>query len=265
MVIYSTKVIGMGDNAIDFSIDDTFITFANDIPDTLEKYCYYVDMAQLSQKIEVGDHLEIDGKSYRITAVGSAVNDNIREYGHACYKFNGRNYEEMPGTINLEAKEFPNIHLGTTIVITSSALYDKSDTTTDLLKSDLLIKESYTDFITEHLEDIKTTKLSVFLKEMVFQTGRNINDIFRNQPLSSSYVYQILNGDRIPSRDKLILFCFIVGTNLEDVNRALKYAQKRELYVKDERDCIIMHGFAHGKKLDEVNMRLLENGLEVLA
>lgn len=265
MVIYSTKVIGMGDNAIDFSIDDTFITFANDIPDTLEKYCYYVESAPLFQNIETGAHLEVDGKAYRITAVGTAVNDNIREYGHACYKFNGRNYEEMPGTINLEAKEFPSIHLGTVIKIVSDDVYDSDNTTTDLLKSDLLLKESYTDFITDHIDDIKTTKLSVFLKEMVFQTGRNINEIFKNQPLSSSYVYQILNGDRMPSRDKLILFCFILGVDLDKVNRALKYSQKRELYVKDERDCIIMHGLAHGKSLNDVNMRLLENGLEVLA
>lgn len=265
MVIYSTKVIGMGDNAIDFSIDDTFITFANDIPDTLEKYCYYLEPATLSAYIKAGDRLEVNGISYKITAVGSAVNDNIRDYGHACYKFNGRNYEEMPGTVNLESKEFPNIHLGTRIQIISDDVYESGDTTTELLKSDLLLKESYTDFITEHVDDVKTTKLSVFLREMVFQTGQNINEVFKNQPLSTSYIYQILNGDRMPSRDKLILFCLILAVDLDKVNRALKYAQKRELYVKDERDCIIMHGFAHGKKLDEVNMRLLENNLEVLA
>lgn len=267
MVIYSTKIIGMGDNAIDFSIDDTFITFANEIPDTLEKYCYYTREAELLADILVGDILDIDGVQYKITAIGSAVNQNIREYGHACYKFNGRNYEEMPGTINLESKEFPKINVGSSIKILSESVYKSTDdvaNTTDILKSDLFLKESYTDFISDHKKEIKMTKLSIFLKEMVFQTGKNINEVFKNKELSLSYIYQILNGDRIPSRDKLILFCFILDVGLDRVNKALKFAQKSELYVKNERDSVIMHAFVHKKTLGELNSKLMEAGLEML-
>ncbi|MDO4754467.1 MAG: PTS glucitol/sorbitol transporter subunit IIA [Bacillota bacterium] len=261
MTIYCTNILGMGDNAVDFSIEQTFITFAKDIPDTLEKYCYYIEHATLIREIAKGDILQIDGIDYPITAVGSAVNDNLKQYGHACFKFNGKQSEEMPGVINLEAGRMPQLQVGSELKVISKTLYQN---TTQILESDLMVRESYTDFMDKNAEKIKRTKLSVFLKELVFKTGEGINEMFRASGLSPSYVYQILNGERIPSRDKLILFAFAMRLSLNDLNKALKYAQKSELYVKDERDCIIMHGLVHKKGVQGTNQRLKEKGFEPL-
>lgn len=261
MIIYTSKILGMGDNAADFKVDNTFITFAKDIPDTLEKYCYYIEFAQLKKDISVGDILQIDRYRYKITAVGSAANNNLRTHGHVCFKFNGKNEEEMPGVINLEFKEFPQLNVGSVINIISRETYEN---TTQMLETDLVLRESYTDFILRNSNKLKTTKLSVFLKEIVFQTCDNISDVFKNCPLSSSYVYQILNGDRIPSRDKLIILAFILKMDLDQLNRALRYAQKSQLYVKNERDAIIMHAIIHRKALSDVNKRLYEMGMDEL-
>lgn len=258
MIIYTSKILGMGDNAADFKVDNTFITFAKEIPDTLEKYCYYIEFSRLEKNVSVGDVLQIDKKNYKITAVGSAASENLKNYGHVCFKFNGRKEEEMPGVINLEAKGFPQLNVGTQISIISKELYEN---TTQMLESDLVLRESYTDFMHKNSSKLKTTKLSVYLREFVFQTCENIGETFKDSPLSSSYVYQILNGDRIPSRDKLIILGFVLEMDLKQLNRALKYAQKSELYVKNERDAVIMHGLIHRKGLGYVNKKLKETGL----
>lgn len=261
MIIYTSKILGMGDNAADFKVDHTFITFAKDIPETLEKYCYYIELSKLEKDISVGDTLQIDKNRYKITAVGSAASENLRTHGHVCFKFNGKKQEEMPGVIHLEAGKFPELNVGSDITIFSEDFYGN---TTQMLESDLILRESYTDFIHKNLNKVKTTKLSVYLREIVFQTCENIAEAFKDSPLSASYVYQILNGDRIPSRDKLIILAFILEMNLHQLNRALKYAEKSELYVKNQRDSVIMHGIIHKKSLESVNKKLSETNLNRL-
>lgn len=127
MVIYQTEVVGFGELASDFALDKTFITFANDIPNELQEYCYYVKPVEMSAKVKVGDKLQVDSKHFTITAVGSVANKNIQEFGHACYKFNGHKEEELPGTINLEVSDVPKIEIGTIIRIITSGDKSESD------------------------------------------------------------------------------------------------------------------------------------------
>ena len=51
---------------------------------------------------EVGDMMVIDGREFRITAVGDSAWKNMLKLGHASFKFNGAEEVELPGEICLE-------------------------------------------------------------------------------------------------------------------------------------------------------------------
>ena len=51
---------------------------------------------------EVGDVMVIDGREFRITAVGDSAWKNMLKLGHASFKFNGAEEVELPGEICLE-------------------------------------------------------------------------------------------------------------------------------------------------------------------
>jgi glucitol/sorbitol PTS system EIIA component len=51
---------------------------------------------------EVGDMMVIDGREFRITAVGDSAWKNMLKLGHASFKFNGAQEVELPGEICLE-------------------------------------------------------------------------------------------------------------------------------------------------------------------
>jgi hypothetical protein len=59
--------------------------------------------------------------------------------------------------------------------------------------------------------------------------------------LTESVVYSLFNGSREnPNRDTVIKLCFGMGLTSEEANRLLRKAGKSELYIRNERDCIIL-------------------------
>ena len=64
--------------------------------------------------------------------------------------------------------------------------------------------------------------------------------VARNSGLNRIYVYQILSGKRIPSRDKLIALAFGMTVSFSKTQHLKKNLVIGELYVKDKWDAIIL-------------------------
>ena len=58
--------------------------------------------------------------------------------------------------------------------------------------------------------------------------------------LSRSHLYQILSGERNPSRDIVIVIALSVRITLVETQRLLKLAQKSELYPRVRRDAAVI-------------------------
>lgn len=56
-----------------------------------------------------------DEQRFVITAVGTKANSTFRELGHMTIKFNGQTTADLPGTIHVEEKEYPQVTIGSTI------------------------------------------------------------------------------------------------------------------------------------------------------
>ena len=80
--------------------------------------------------------------------------------------------------------------------------------------------------------------------------------------ISRTYAYQILQGEKNPSRDKVLALALAAGMDLKNINQCLKLAGMNALYEKVRKDAIIL--FALNKKLSilEINELLYEMGEE---
>ena len=106
---------------------------------------------------------------------------------------------------------------------------------------------------------------SQYINEYIGEHGLSVPDIVRRSNISKNYVYNIINGDRNPGRDKIITLCVGAGMNCREINRALKIAREGVLYAKDERDARIMIAVNRGvKDVIELNMILEGEGLPVI-
>ncbi|TDT51911.1 PTS glucitol/sorbitol transporter subunit IIA [Fonticella tunisiensis] len=116
-LIYRTTITNVGRCAEQFLTQNMFVIFNENVPQELIDYCYIHNENNLLNDIKVDDILIIDGWQYKITAVGSVVNQNLRNLGHITFKFSGETEAAIPGTLFLEKKEIVPLKNGTTIEI----------------------------------------------------------------------------------------------------------------------------------------------------
>ena len=78
----------------------------------------------------------------------------------------------------------------------------------DVSKQNLLGAESIAGFLAENQDNMLYMTLSEYLMALLKQRNLRRSDVVRNSDLEKAYVYQIFNGEKNPSRDKLIAITF---------------------------------------------------------
>lgn len=114
---YESKVIATGAAASAFLAENFFITFGEEAPAELKDYCYIIEKNPVSEEITVGDSLTIDATSYKITAVGDVVRQNLDNLGHITIRFDGEETAEQSGTLHVESAEGVKLDTGSTLTI----------------------------------------------------------------------------------------------------------------------------------------------------
>ncbi|WP_332634225.1 PTS glucitol/sorbitol transporter subunit IIA [Halalkalibacter flavus] len=110
--IYYTNVISIGPMVATFYADKMIILFKSDAPEELKEFCIVHEKNELNGEIVVGDIFKIGEEEYKVTAVGSAVNQNLGNLGHITIRFNGSSEADLPGTLCLEDKVIKEITEG---------------------------------------------------------------------------------------------------------------------------------------------------------
>ena len=82
--------------------------------------------------------------------------------------------------------------------------------------------------------------------------------LIRLSGLDRGYVYDILAGKKNPSRDKVLALCFAMSLSADKTQKLLKSTGYAPLYVRMERDSIILFGLEHKLSVIEVNELLYE-------
>lgn len=119
-------------------------------------------------------------------------------------------------------------------------------------------------FLTKYQKHMISQTLSQHLTQLLIEKEKYISDVIHDSFLNKAYVYQIFDGKKTPSRDKLISIAFGLHLSVDETQQLLKISGNRQLYVKDGRDAIILHSIYNRKKVVVTNSLLLDCGFKPL-
>ncbi len=129
---------------------------------------------------------------------------------------------------------------------------------TEELLDELLSTSDLEGYLEEHEPGGRT--LSEYLRQLLAEKGLERSRVVRMANLNDTFGYQIFQGTRHPSRDKVLQIAFAMALTLRETNRALKASGANELYCKDRRDAIIIFCLDRGCSLQKVNEELYRFG-----
>ena len=113
--------------------------------------------------------------------------------------------------------------------------------TTGLL-TDVLMKSSLNGFplyLEKYDNELKDFSFSDYFQKVLSEKGSGRSTAVGNSGIEVHYGYQILNGSKKPSRDKIICLCIGAGFSLKETQRALNFAELGQLYPKRMRDAAL--------------------------
>lgn len=139
----------------------------------------------------------------------------------------------------------------------------KSMTTADVAY-DLEQTDSIEEFLKKNEDKMLMRHLSLYLNELLAKKNMICADVVRDSEEDKAYVYQIFNGKKHPSRDKLISIIFGLHLNEEEAQRTLKLAGHSELYPRVARDATILFAIQRGMNIRETDDLLYNNGFSTL-
>lgn len=117
-MIFQSQAVTVGPEASRFLDEGILLIFsAESVMTQIKNYSITIGNIALEDKIKTGQTLVLGSERFKITAVGNIAQENLAKIGHATIKADGSTIAEMPGTIYVEAKSFPNVHVGDVIQV----------------------------------------------------------------------------------------------------------------------------------------------------
>ncbi|NLV57521.1 MAG: helix-turn-helix transcriptional regulator [Clostridiales bacterium] len=136
--------------------------------------------------------------------------------------------------------------------------------TTHTLQRRLFEAPDFDAFLQDNAAWMTTPRLCYYLAGLCREKGRTAGEVIRLAGLDRTYGYQLFNGTRKPSRDKLIQICFGLELSVVEAQALLKMGEKSPLYPKILRDAAIMRCLHDEKTLLQVQELLDRLGLTLL-
>lgn len=128
----------------------------------------------------------------------------------------------------------------------------RENTTQDLTNA-LKHGESFVVYRENYKRDLITKSPHQYLNERLARSGLTMKEVHKRSGLDS-YFYRIFNGDRNPTRDKLLRVIISMELNADEVQDILRIYGHAPLYPRVYRDAAIM--FCINKKMNVMEMNL---------
>ncbi len=119
-------------------------------------------------------------------------------------------------------------------------------------------------YLSENSKEFVIDNIADILNEIIEKKNLIKSEVIEHSQLNKVYAYQILQGKRFPSRDKIIPLCMAMNLTLEETQDVLKRANMPMLYVRNRRDCIIIFAITKGLTVFACNELLYESNEKIL-
>ncbi len=133
---------------------------------------------------------------------------------------------------------------------------------TDIPTDEILnqIKDGPQQFMEKKLDRIDDLQFGDYLSGLMTKYDLTAGQLIIRTCLSKPFVYQILNGGRMPGRDVVLRIALALRADLDETQRLLTLAEKGALYPKIRRDAAILCCIESRKSLEYTNLFLKEHG-----
>ena len=126
---------------------------------------------------------------------------------------------------------------------------------TDELLKVLKSTENIEQYLQENMDDIKNMSFVEYLNCCLNEHGLSKSSAIEGSNIQKNYGYQIFDGSKKPSRNKVLALCISMGLSCEETNRLLKLSDHSILYPRIKRDSIIQ--FSLEKKCNLIDTNIL--------
>lgn len=137
--------------------------------------------------------------------------------------------------------------------------------TDDLMQALTFPDVSLDNFLSKNADKFITSS-PVAEWNMLFKNSSLKNvDIINRCQFNPVYFYEVINGKKIPSRDKVIRLLLGFEASLTDCQRILRIYEYSPLYPRIFRDSLLIHSICRTLSVDKVQQLLISHGEEPLS
>ncbi len=151
-----------------------------------------------------------------------------------------------------------------TMVLDNKDLLKDNKSDTEILEDALVRETSYDEFERKYLKMQKSDTFVGKVRALMFKNDFDTRKMLSITGMSKSYYYQLLNGERSPSRDSVIIIAIALNCDIDGCNELLKLSEKQSLYAKNKRDSLIIFAIANNYSVGETNKFLAEHEEQIL-
>lgn len=137
-------------------------------------------------------------------------------------------------------------------------------TTSKLLKE--LTKQtcSLNKYLTDNEEQFVNEDIKTFWENLIAEKQYSKSNIINKADINYCYFYDILNGRKMPSKDKVVRIALAMKLDLDECQKALKISGRSSLYARDRRDSVLIYAIQNKLTLFQCDELLIKYGEERL-
>lgn len=109
------------------------------------------------------------------------------------------------------------------------------------------------EFITENSSSFVFHTINEFWEKACEKSGMSKSNIINKSDFNYCYFYDVINGRKIPGRDKIIRLALTMNLSLDDCQQALRLSDKSLLYPRVKRDSVIIYALNNKLSIFQCN------------
>lgn len=120
------------------------------------------------------------------------------------------------------------------------------------------------DYLEQHTVPDSKFSFSQTFQTLLEQHQLSKAEVIHGSNLDRTYGYQILNGSRVPGRDKILALGISAGFSVKEIRRLLECARAGILYSPSSRNAVIIYGIENHLGLMRINEMLSDIGEKII-
>ena len=136
--------------------------------------------------------------------------------------------------------------------------------TTDELLKVLKNSKSIDEFVHENIDDTNNATFLEYLRKYLADCGMTKSKVIEKSNIQKNYCYQIFDGSKTPSRNKVLALSIAMELSVTDTNRLLKLSDHSILYPRIKRDSIIQFAIEQNYTLIDTNILLNDMNEDII-